>query len=145
MSQEDLYGQQVIQLWRNPTNYGEITGADVRVRESNPLCGDEVEFFLQFKKPHSRDPSEVVISKASFTGNGCAISKASCSLLAQDIEGKTIGQVLKLSPKRVYELLGVQVSPTRVKCAMLSMRAVKAAALKAFGKKAGLLGMQRQQ
>lgn len=138
MSQDDLYGQQVIELWRHPTNYGQLAGADVRVKESNPLCGDEVEFFLQLQKPLPKDHMEAVISKASFTGNGCAISKASCSLLAQEIEGKRLKHVLNMQPRRVYQLLGVQVSAARVKCALLSLRAVKAAALQAFGKKARL-------
>lgn len=135
MSQDELYRQQVIELWRNPTNYGSIKGADSTAREINPLCGDEVQFFLKLQKPLPKKKESAVIEKAAFTGNGCAISKASCSLVAQEVQGMTVGQVLKLSPSRVNQILGVPLSPAREKCAYLSLRAVKAAAQKISSKK----------
>ncbi len=137
----DLYGQQVIELWRNPLNYGPTPGADATAHEDNPLCGDEITLYLKLKRPLPKKITDAAIEGASFVGQGCAISRASSSLLTGDLKGRTLHEVLELQPKRVRELLGVEISAARVKCAMLPLRAAKAAASRLSGVKADLSGL----
>jgi nitrogen fixation NifU-like protein len=135
LSKEHLYRQQIIELWRNPTSYGEIPGADIREGGSNPLCGDDLKLYIVLS-PHSKGGGYTAkITKASFTGNGCAISRASASLLCGDLSGRTPEQVLEITPSRVQELLGVEISPARLKCALLPLRTAKEACAKYCGRK----------
>ncbi|MEM0440136.1 MAG: iron-sulfur cluster assembly scaffold protein [Candidatus Caldarchaeum sp.] len=117
----------ILDHYRNPRNYGELKEYSVRVKDSNPLCGDVIEVFLKIN-------SDGVIEKASFRGHGCAISQASASMLIESIHGKKLDDVKALDKQNIFDMLGIDVGPVRVKCALLSLKAVKAAVYTFLGK-----------
>lgn len=117
----------ILDHYRNPRNYGELKEYSVKVKDSNPLCGDVIEVFLKIN-------SEGVVEKASFRGHGCAISQASASMLIESIHGKKLDDVKALDRQYVFDMLGIDVGPVRVKCALLSLKAVKAAVYTFLGK-----------
>lgn len=145
----DLYREEILEHWQNPQNYGEIKGADLVVDQVNPLCGDEVTFFFKFSSPlspsplfrHSRGSGNrdklqrgsgfstrsrmTTVEDVRFTGNGCAISIASASMLSEAIKGKSVGELEKLTGEDVLKLLGGSVAPARLKCAFLPLEAIR--------------------
>ena len=118
MSSADIYREIILDYYRNPRNYGKITNPDVAQRDSNPLCGDELEMHLNIKD------GKVVDVK--FTGKGCAISQASASMLTELIMGKDFDYVKKLSKEDILDNLGLHdLGPARIKCALLSLKVLK--------------------
>ena len=124
----DITFEIILDHYRNPRNYGELKDATVKIRDSNPLCGDVVEVYLKIN-------DDGRIEKATFKGHGCAISQASASMLIESIQNKNLDDVVKLSKKDVFDMLGVEVGPARVKCALLSLKALKTAVYSYLGKK----------
>ena len=112
--EDQLYRQELLDIIRNPLNKGEIAKPDLEAKLVNPLCGDEVR--IQIELANSK-----IIKKAVFSGNGCAISQASASLLAESIQGKKLSDVNKLRGNDILELIGINPSPSRVGCALLSL------------------------
>ncbi|MEM4303685.1 MAG: SUF system NifU family Fe-S cluster assembly protein [Candidatus Caldarchaeum sp.] len=110
----------ILDHYRNPRNYGELKDASVKVKDSNPLCGDVVEVYLKID-------DNGLVEKASFRGHGCAISQASASMLIETIQGKSLEELKALSKQNVIDLLGIEVGPVRIKCALLPLKAVKTA------------------
>ncbi len=115
---EDLYRQHILDHYQNPRNYGEIEDPDVSHEEYNPLCGDRLILELKY------DDDRVV--EAKFHGEGCAISQASASMLTEFIQGKSIEEVKALTKDDILNMLGIPIGPVRMKCALLSLQAVKA-------------------
>jgi nitrogen fixation NifU-like protein len=115
---DDLYREHILDHYQNPRNYGELEDADVSHEEYNPLCGDRL--IIELKYDDDR------IAAVRFHGEGCAISQASASMLTELIEGKSIEEVKQLTKDDVLDMLGIPVSPVRLKCALLSLKAVKA-------------------
>ena len=113
MLEEQIYRETLLEIYRNPTNRGEITKPDLEAKLVNPLCGDEVKLQIKLEKG--------TVKKAAFSGNGCAISQASASLLAESIQGKKLSDVNKLRGNDILELIGINPSPSRVGCALLSL------------------------
>jgi nitrogen fixation NifU-like protein len=108
---DELYREVILDNWKNPQNYGVIDNADIDVSDNNPLCGDTM-----------RITAKIVDNKLSdimFESEGCAISKASASLFTEVIKGKAIAEIKKITPEEVLENLGVTLTPTRTKCALL--------------------------
>ncbi|MEM0337156.1 MAG: SUF system NifU family Fe-S cluster assembly protein [Candidatus Caldarchaeum sp.] len=118
----------ILDHYRNPRNYGELSDASVKVKDSNPLCGDVVEVFLKIN-------SDGVVEKATFRGHGCAISQASASMLIESIQGKKLDELRNLDKQHIFEMLGIEVGPVRVKCALLPLKALKAAVYSYLGLK----------
>ena len=114
MIEDLLYREELLEVFQNPKNRGEIANPDLEAKLLNPLCGDEV--ILQIKLKGGK-----IVQKAVFSGNGCAISQASASLLAENIEGKKLDQVRKLKSNDILELVGINPTPARMKCALLSL------------------------
>src|SRR4030042_5250219 len=114
--EEKLYREALLEIFRNPPNRGEITDPDLEARLVNPLCGDEIKLQLKVKSSKSK-----IIEKATFSGNGCAISQVSGSLVATYIEGKPISEVKKLDVRDIIKLIGITPSPARLKCALLGL------------------------
>jgi nitrogen fixation NifU-like protein len=115
---DDLYRQELLELYRNPPNKGAVLKPDIRTEESNPLCGDEVEITVRLDKQGR-------ITDALFEGKGCVISMASTSLLLEKIKGKTIAEVSAMSTEDLLDMLGLNLTPTRVKCAALPLVTLK--------------------
>ena len=109
--QDPLYRELILEHWQNPQNYGVIKNADIDVVESNPLCGDEIRLTAKVRNG--------VISEISFSGEGCAISKASASLFTEKIKGMSIDKIKKITGDEVLGDLGLTLTPARVKCGLL--------------------------
>ena len=129
MLEEQIYRETLLEIYRNPTNRGEITKPDLEAKLVNPLCGDEVRIQIELANSKSQIANRQ-IRKAVFSGNGCAISQASASLLAESIHGKKLSDVNKLRGNDILELIGINPSPSRIGCALLSLEVL----MEALGK-----------
>ncbi|MFC4989564.1 MULTISPECIES: Fe-S cluster assembly sulfur transfer protein SufU [Saliphagus] len=109
----DMYRQQILDHYKNPRNYGELEEPTFSHVGENPMCGDEIRIDVRL------DDDER-IEQLSFTGDGCAISQASASLLSTELQGATIDELLEMDRDDAVDLLGVEVSPMRIKCAVLA-------------------------
>jgi nitrogen fixation NifU-like protein len=118
MSSADIYREIILDYYRNPRNYGKIQDPDIAQRDSNPLCGDELEMHLNIK--------DNKVADVKFTGKGCAISQASASMLTELILGKDFEYVKKLTKEDILDNLGLHdLGPARIKCALLSLKVLK--------------------
>src|SRR3989338_6438727 len=118
LSSDAIYREHILDHYKHPRNFGTLKDADIRQRELNPLCGDEIEFDLKLNGNK--------IDDVKFHGKGCAISQASASILSDEIKGKTIDEVEKMNTEEIINLLGIPIGPVRHKCAILSIMTVKA-------------------
>jgi nitrogen fixation NifU-like protein len=118
---DDFYRENILDHYRNPRNKGHLESPTHSHEEHNPLCGDVIRIDL-----HVND--EQVIDQVGFEGQGCAISQASASMLTEMIQGKTLEEVKKLGKEDILEALGIEIGPVRLKCALLSLKALKAGA-----------------
>jgi nitrogen fixation NifU-like protein len=109
---DDLYRDYILEHYRRPHNFGVLEAPSATFEGSNPLCGDRITMQLTVK--------DGVVERVGFTGRGCAISQASASLLTDEIKGKPVADVAAFQAVDVLELLGIEISPARLKCAMLS-------------------------
>ncbi|MCI0565773.1 SUF system NifU family Fe-S cluster assembly protein [bacterium] len=109
---EELYKENILDHYRHPRNFGKPETYDVREKSSNPLCGDELTLYLAFDGE--------TVSGARFEGDGCAISIAAGSMLTEKIKGKDIGELKLMTPGDIYTMLGIKISHTREKCALLA-------------------------
>lgn len=109
---DDLYRDYILEHYRRPHNFGVLDAPTASYEGSNPLCGDRITMMLGIRNG--------VVSEVAFTGRGCAISQASASLLTDEIKGKSVSEVSALQPADLLDLLGIEISPARLKCAMLS-------------------------
>ncbi|OGY23875.1 MAG: hypothetical protein A2172_05060 [Candidatus Woykebacteria bacterium RBG_13_40_15] len=122
-----IYREVILDLYRNPKNKGEIKDADFEAKSANPLCGDTIKIQLKMKNSTSlpaRQESKV-IEKAVFSGSGCVISQASASLICSYITGKKLSEIKKIKSDDIIKLIGVRPSPSRLGCAILSLKALK--------------------
>lgn len=117
----EMYREQIIDLYENPLNYGKLDPNDFSYEEDNPLCGDVVRIDVKL------DADERV-AEVRWSGDGCAISQASASLLTEEVKGLTLDEVRAFPKERLLELIGVELSMARVKCALLSLKVLKAGA-----------------
>ena len=116
---DDLYREVIIERYKNPSFRGELEPCDVRFEDENPLCGDHLRIDL-------RVDGEGKVAEAAFSGHGCAISQASADLLLESVIGKTLEEIKTLSKDDVLDLLGIELGPVRLKCALLSLKVLKA-------------------
>lgn len=118
---DDFYRELIIDRYQNPHYRGELNPNDITFEDSNPLCGDELRIDL-------RVDDDGNILEAAFSGRGCAISQASADLLLESIQGKSLSDVKELSKEDILDLLGIELGPVRLKCALLSLKVLKAGA-----------------
>lgn len=119
---DDFYRDYILDHYRNPRNFGHLERPDVQADDLNPLCGDMIH--MELKLDGDRNVEDV-----RFFGKGCAISQASASMLTETVKGMRLEDVAKLSKEAVLENVGIGISPTRMKCAMLGLRVLKSAAI----------------
>ncbi|OGO26928.1 MAG: Fe-S cluster protein [Chloroflexi bacterium RBG_16_52_11] len=118
---DDLYRELIIDRYKNPLFRGHLDPNDITFEDDNPLCGDRIRIDLRLNEKGE-------IKEALFDGHGCAISQASADLLVESIQGKPIELVKGLTREDVLELLGIELGPVRLKCALLSLKVLKAGA-----------------
>ena len=116
---DDLYRDYILEHYRRPHNFGVLDGATISQEGANPLCGDRITLQLRVRGD--------TIDGVGFTGRGCAISQASASLLTDEIKGKDVSTVAEMKAGDVLDLLGIEISPARMKCALLSLETLQGA------------------
>ncbi|MFC7204987.1 Fe-S cluster assembly sulfur transfer protein SufU [Haloferax namakaokahaiae] len=110
----DMYRQQILDHYKNPRNHGRLSEATFSHTGENPSCGDTITMDVQLA-----DDGET-IERVAFSGDGCAISQASASMLTQRLPGTTLSELEAMDTDDITEMLGVDISPMRIKCAVLA-------------------------
>jgi nitrogen fixation NifU-like protein len=118
---DDFYRENILDHYRRPRNAGTLDDATHSHEENNPLCGDVIRIDLHVNENN-------VIDKVAFSGKGCAISQASASMLTEMIEGKSLDEAKQIGKDEILEALGIDIGPVRMKCALLSLKVLKAGA-----------------
>ena len=111
---DDLYRDEILEHYREPHNFGTLDAPDHSFEGHNPLCGDRITMMLMVDDAGT-------VSEVAFSGRGCAISQASASMLTDEIKGRTVSEIEDMTNQDILDLLGIEISPARLKCALLSL------------------------
>jgi nitrogen fixation NifU-like protein len=115
---EDLFRENILDHYRHPRNHGTLDHPDVTYEDANPLCGDRIR--MDFRIRDGR------IEQVRFSGTGCSISQAAASMLCEKIEGMALEEAKRLTREDVLEMVGIELGPVRLKCALLALKTLKA-------------------
>jgi nitrogen fixation NifU-like protein len=118
---DDMYREVILDHYRNPRNKQLVEPADIEYEEDNPICGDHIHLTLKV------DDNQIV-TEVGWDGDGCAISQASASMLYEELVGKSLEDIRKIDKDYILDMLGISLSPMRIKCALLSLKVLKAGA-----------------
>jgi nitrogen fixation NifU-like protein len=116
---DDLYRELIIERYKNPLYRGELDPHDISFEDDNPLCGDHIRIDLRVNQ-------DDIVQDARFAGHGCAISQASADLLVEAVIGQSLEKVKELTKEDLLDMLGIELGPVRLKCALLSLKVLKA-------------------
>ncbi len=119
---DDFYREEILEHYTHPHHYGVLDDPDITHEEDNPLCGDRIRFDLKLEEDGQ------TIKDVGFSAVGCAISKASASMLSDLLVGRSLEEVKELTKEDVLDELGIDLGPVRLKCALLPLKVVKVGA-----------------
>jgi nitrogen fixation NifU-like protein len=115
---DEMFRENILEHYRHPRNQGTLEQPDITYEDANPLCGDRIRMDLRVKDGR--------IDAVRFSGHGCSISQAAASMLSERIEGRPLEEVRKLTRDDMLEMLGIELGPVRLKCALLALKTLKA-------------------
>ena len=123
----DIYRELILDHYKHPRNFGHLDHPDATEEEDNVTCGDRVVIEI---KVGQKNNDKSVIEEIKFSGEGCAIDQASASILTEEVKGKSLDQVLALKTENILEMLGTELTPSRIKCAVLPLEVLQKAVSK---------------
>jgi len=126
----DIYREKILDHYKNPRNFGKLEKPDASYQMSNPLCGDVLGMEIKGRKMENaclRRQGKWKVEEIKFWGEGCAISQASASMLTEKVKGMTIEEIKRLRYEDIKEMLGIELSPARIKCALLPLEVLQKA------------------
>lgn len=115
---DPLYHEAILEHYKFPRNKGAIPNPDITYKDNNPLCGDECQIDIHLEKNK--------VKEIRFNATGCAISQAATSMLTEMVEGKTLEEIKKIGKREILDVLGIELGPVRLKCALLCLKVLKA-------------------
>ena len=115
----NMYTELILEHYRNPANFGTLKDCNLESYDENPICGDKIR--MQFKISNNE------IEEIKFSGDGCAICMSSASMLTSHVKGMKLGEAKRVSKDDVFKLLGIELTPVRIKCALLPLKVLKIA------------------
>jgi nitrogen fixation NifU-like protein len=116
---DELYRDYILEHYKNPRNFGELEPRDLEFHDHNPLCGDELGVHIRV--------ADGKIADLRFHGQGCAISQAAASIASEELVGMPVDEAAELPADWMLDLLGIDISPTRRKCALLNLKVLRGA------------------